>query len=633
MSLLEELLAPIEGDTPAGPELRSSNEFAAVERAFLDADQPALMSPTGAEEEGGEEFELVVELASDFLQNQSKDLKVGVLLAVSLLRVEGFSGLATGLELVKELLERFWDGLHPGIPSRAPILDWMGSDDVSYALYLSPLTEFGHRYTEYKEWAKEGGKEKASGGNDGEEGQDFGSAFAQTSREWYEELSSSLQRCTQLLGELDELGKRRFEEAGEKPPRYASFADALKRVTAAGEDLLGRKPAPPRAKPESAPGTEEGGGPAGASAGGLGGAGVAPGSEAVLVPGEPRTAEEAALVVAAAARVLRKERPGDPSGYLLPRALRWGEVRAGGEHVDPRILEAPSTAQRTRLKSLFLDKSYEELLEASEEVMATPVGRGWLDIQRYAVLSLDRLGPEHRQASAAIRSALASLLRDVPSLLEATLMDDSPTASRDTKTWLQGEEILPGPPGEGDAEERRRAADADRIIREAGFDRAIAMAHAGDPEGAVEMLIGRAEHERSQRARFIAKTEAAGIMVEYDMSPVARPILDELVALVDRHELEDWETPEVVAKPLGLLIRCLDAQKEGQLRQKLYPRLAKLDPLLAMQVGRKSPASAGSGHPSTPTATPPAPQQKEPPSPSDGPTPMPITPYNPTEGS
>jgi type VI secretion system protein ImpA len=630
MSLLEELLAPIEGDTPAGPELRSSNEFAAIERAFLDADPPALMSPTGAEEEGGEEFELVVELATDFLQNQSKDLKVAVLLAVSLLRVEGFSGLATGLELVKELLERFWDGLHPGIPSRAPILDWMGSDDVSYALYLSPLTEFGHRYTEYKEWAKEGGEKKAAAGADGDEGQDFGSAFAQTSREWYEGLASSLQRCTRVLGELDELGKERFEEAGEKPPRYASFADALKRVAAAGEDLLGRKPAPPSAKPASAPAVEGGEGAAGGSPGGVA---PPPGIDTVLVSAEPRTAEEAAAVVAAASRVLRRERPGDPSGYLLPRALRWGEVRAGGEYLDPRILEAPSTAQRTRLKSLLLDKSYDELLEASEEVMATPVGRGWLDLQRYAVLSLDKLGPEHRQASAAIRSALVSLLRDVPSLLEASLMDDSPTASRDTMAWLRAEELLPVPPGEGEAEEGRRAADADRIIREAGFDRAIAMARAGNPEGAVEMLIERAEHERSQRARFIAKTEAAGIMVDHDMSPVARPILDELVALVDRHQLEDWETAEVVARPMGLLIQCLDPQKEGQLRQKLYPRLAKLDPLLAMQVGRKSPASAGGSPQPTPTATPPAPQQKEPPSPSGGPTPMPITPYNPTEGS
>ena len=139
------------------------------------------------------------------------------------------------------------------------------------------------------------------------------------------------------------------------------------------------------------------------------------------------------------------------------------------------------------------------------------------------------------------------------------------------------------------------------------------MAHAGDPEGAVEMLMERAEHEGSERDRFVAKAEAAGIMVEHDMSPVARPILDELVTLIDKHQLEDWEPTDVVAKPMGLLIRCLDPQKEAPLKQKLYPRLAKLDPLLAMQVNRKSAESGAGGSKQTPQ---PAPQE-----PAQSPTP------------
>jgi type VI secretion system protein ImpA len=633
MSRLEELLAPIEGDTPAGPELRSSNEFAAIERAFLDADQPALMSPSGVDEEGGEEFELVVELATDFLQHQSKDLKVAVLLAVSLLRVEGFPGLADGLEVIKGLLEGYWDNLHPGIPSRGPTLDWMGSDDVSYALYLVPLTEFGHRYNDYKEWAKDPDAGKGGAGKDDEgDGGDFRSAFAQTPRGWYEDLCGALHRCNAALDDLDALGKERFADAGEKPPRYASFADALKRVTGAAEDLLGRKPAPPKPRAEAAP--SAGGAEVTAPGGTVPAA--PPGPEPTVSPAaggaafsEPRSAEEAATLIAAAARTLRKERPGDPSGYLLLRALRWGEIRAGGDHVDPRLLEAPDTGQRTRLKSLFLDKKYEDLLESAEEIMATPAGRGWLDLQRYAVLAADKLGGSHRQVGLAIRSALASLLRDLPSLLDASLMDDSPTASRDTMTWLEGEGLLQGREDEAGRAERSRAAEADRIIREAGFDRAAAMARAGDPEGAVKMLIERAEHEGSERARFIAKAEAAGIMVEYDMAPVARPILDELVELIEKHRLEEWEPADMVARPLGLLIRCLDPQREGQLRQKLYPRLAKLAPLLAMEVNRKA-VQGSAGESAQPAPQPPSPQESKPA--AKGPTPMPITPVDPGQG-
>lgn len=613
MSLLEELLAPIEDGAPAGPDLRGSNEFAAIERAFMEADQPALMTPGGAASEPGEEYAEVVALCSDYLRDQSKDLKVAVFLAASLLRAEGFSGFATGLGVVKGLLDDFWEDLHPPISSRAPILDWFGSDDLSYALYLVPLTEFGHRHSDYKSWVKEEAESKSGPPKTSaqkaaaeEEGQDFGSAFGQTPREWYEGLVASLQDCTSTLEELDTLGKERFPEAEEKPPRYTSLSDALKRMTGAAEDLLGRKPAPP--KPKEPVATDSGtAGTAGSAV--TGGAAGGPGGGEVRTPAqatisaEPKTAEEAAALVAVAARAMRRETAWDPSPYLLLRGLRWGELRAAGEPVDPRILAAPSTAERTNLKALFLDKKWDELLEATEEIMATPAGRGWLDLQRYAILAATRQGPDFQHTAEAIRSLLASLLEDFPSLPQASLMDDSPTASRDTMAWLGEEGLLPSGESAGEAEEDR-ARRADRILRESGFDRAAAMARGGDPQGAVEMLMERAEHERSQRARFIAKSEAAGIMVSHGMTVVARPILDELLALMEQHQLEAWEPAEVVAKPMGLLLQCLDP-REAPLRQKIYPRLAKLDPILAMKVSQAG--GAGTAGPGPP------PQQPQPP--------------------
>jgi len=608
MSLLEELLAPIEGENPAGPDLRSSNEFAEIEKAFLEADQPSIMSPTGVDGEADEGFDEVVDLCKDYLTTGSKDLKVAVFLAASLLRVSGARGLADGVDVIFGLLQEFWDTMYPGIPSRGPILDWFGSDDVSYALFLMPLTEFGHRHKEYKEWVSAEEEEKKGkakpgakkSGDAADPGGDFESAFGQTSREWYEELVSSLHRCNETLTALDAFGKEKFKEADEKPPRYADLAAALKRITSAAEDLLGRKPAPPKpAVPQ--PQAAEAAAPAPMEVASGGGAAAAP--QAPQVSAVPKTRDEAAALVAVAAKVMREENPGDPSAYLLLRGLRWGEIRAGGEHVDPRWLEPPETAQRTRLKSLFLDKKYEELLDSVEEIMGTPAGRGWLDLQRYAVLASEKLGPGFQLVAKAIRGALASLLEDIPSLVDATLMDDSPTASRDTLAWLKEEGLLASPASGAGAEEEAQARKADRIIREAGYDRAAAMAQAGDPDGAIELLMERAEHESSVRSRFITKSEAAGIMVNYGMQVVARPILDELLGLVDQHGLESWESADVVARPMGLLIRCLDP-REAQLKNKIYPRLAKLDPVLAMEVNR-----AGAPGGPAPQATPAQPQE------------------------
>ena len=121
-------------------------------------------------------------------------------------------------------------------------------------------------------------------------------------------------------------------------------------------------------------------------------------------------------VIASAARILRKENPRSPVPYLLVRGLRWGEVRARVDGIDPQLLEAPSPEDRRRLRGFFLDEQWEELLAASEEVMASEAGRGWLDLQRYSILAADKLGKEYRPVAAALRGALKSLLEDLPSL-------------------------------------------------------------------------------------------------------------------------------------------------------------------------------------------------------------------------
>ena len=59
--------------------------------------------------------------------------------------------------------------------------------------------------------------------------------------------------------------------------------------------------------------------------------------------------------------------------------------------------------------------------------------------------------------------------------------------------------------------------------------------------------MSRANRERSERASFIIRGEAARIMVERGETSVARPILEELLGEIDSHNLDDWEAGDVVA--------------------------------------------------------------------------------------
>src|SRR5579862_3619896 len=77
--------------------------------------------------------------------------------------------------------------------------------------------------------------------------------------------------------------------------------------------------------------------------------------------------------------------------------------------------------------------------------MALPCSRAWLDLQRFVIEACVALGSSYDAIAVAIRSELRCLLRDLPHLLDATLMDDTPAANAKTREWLQ--QILSEPGG------------------------------------------------------------------------------------------------------------------------------------------------------------------------------------------
>jgi hypothetical protein len=112
-------------------------------------------------------------------------------------------------------------------------------------------------------------------------------------------------------------------------------------------------------------------------------------------------------------------------------------------------------------------------------------------------------------------------------------------------------------------------------------------ARAGRPQEGIEMLTREIAHESNGRARFHRKLQLTQLCISAGHNDVAVPILQALAAEIERHKLEDWESPELLAQPLALLYRCL-AKDEGSAdeRQKLYSWICRLDPLQAMNVSR-----------------------------------------------
>ncbi|TVR59654.1 MAG: hypothetical protein EA422_14710, partial [Gemmatimonadales bacterium] len=306
------------------------------------------------------------------------------------------------------------------------------------------------------------------------------------------------------------------------------------------------------------------------------------GSAAGGVPMELGSASDAVRLAIESARFLRRAQPTNPSPYLMLRGLRWGELRAVGDPVEPKLLTAPPTQVRTRIRGFALDGKWDQLLDACEEVMAAPHGRGWLDLQRYVLEACEALGADYDAVAGAVRTSLQGLLRDLPGLVEATLMDDSPAANEETRSWLREKVGLGQEEPTGDA-----TRDPDRA-----FDRRVQRVRTSNPQEAIQLLIQQANRERSARARFLRRCEAAAIMVDTGLETVALPILRDLVEQVERHKLEEWEEAETVARTLSLLSRSLLRRNgESGETQELYLRICRLDPLEAMRLD----GASGSG--------------------------------------
>lgn len=109
----ESLLSEISPDAPCGEDLSYDNSFLAVEDMLRVQSSGGVVE--GVEEGAEEPNWREIRNRSLELLERSKDLRVAMYLALAELKLEGIAGLRDGLALVRGLLERFWDQLHPNL--------------------------------------------------------------------------------------------------------------------------------------------------------------------------------------------------------------------------------------------------------------------------------------------------------------------------------------------------------------------------------------------------------------------------------------------------------------------------------------------------------------------------------------
>jgi type VI secretion system protein ImpA len=106
----DSLIEAVSADLPCGEDLSYDPAFMELERVAQGGPTDRIVGPDVPAE--GPDWRVVQQQASALL-GRTKDLRVAVLLAKSLLRTSGLKGFRDGVHLVKELVTRYWEPIHP----------------------------------------------------------------------------------------------------------------------------------------------------------------------------------------------------------------------------------------------------------------------------------------------------------------------------------------------------------------------------------------------------------------------------------------------------------------------------------------------------------------------------------------
>ena len=308
------LVREISPDAPCGLDPTESIEGSAFQQ---DLDRLLDATTRGDASDLGFGWEQIAERGIE-LFGSGKDLRIATTLALCGLHREGLGGFADGVALVRELLERYWDAVHP-VPNtfesfpfedRVFALKNLQRDELLQSLRTVPIVRSSFGQCSYRDYQVSTGAIAAGEAEDGPtiSPDDIAVVMGSIGIDGLGELRGHIDRIDAELTSIQSFVDARVPEASLQLELLTAMLDKLRDFIAQQSALLGGDTAAtPSAEPGTAP-TSNGA--------------PAPGVPAPGVTGEIRSRDDVIRTIDRLCAYYQHSDIGSPVPLLLQRARR-----------------------------------------------------------------------------------------------------------------------------------------------------------------------------------------------------------------------------------------------------------------------------------------------------------------------
>ncbi len=546
-----------EADAPEekGPEEEGEalSPFLQAVKAPISEDQPAGESVTYDDDfqrlktqineigsaSGEADYDTITKLARRILTEKSKDLRAAGYLVIGEARLNGPEGMAEATTAVRLLIDEYWEELYPAkrrMQGRGSALQFI-SDRLG---------------------------------------------------DWFQTTTFNPPDREPLVAARDDLKAIQdfgLQEMGEYGP---SFSGLMKRMNKAIDKLPQPEPEP---EPEPSAGeSEEASSESSAST-------TTTVSSSTGAPTEIGSESDATKSVRMAAEYFREESLRDPVPYRLMRTIRWGVLDAEPPHEGGTTrIEVPREQRRSYLSGLLKQGNYETLVREGESSFQWETFHFWLDLQRLIASALDALGKPYATARDAVLIDVALLIDRLPGLLTLTYSDGTPFADPLTQDWVETQ-VQPMLSSDG-ASAGGGAGSEGRVPAAEQYDEARQRLSSGDLGEALAIMKEGAAQDTSDKETFYRRLYIATLCMKGSQPAVARPLLDELDAAIERHAIDAWD-PSLALEVWTNRCQCYDLlaqqappeQKEALFAEAdaAFEKICRVDAAEAVSVASRRP--------------------------------------------